>query len=61
MLKVLEEVFEINAIINKLPEQPGDVSLTYADISKAQRLLNYHPETSFKSGVEKFKEWLLKG
>ena len=61
MLKVIEEVFETNAIINKLPEQPGDVSLTYADISKAQQLLNYYPETPFKSGVEKFKEWLLKG
>jgi len=61
MLKVIEEVFDVNAIINQLPEQPGDVSLTYADISKAQQLFNYNPETPFKTGVEKFKEWLTKG
>lgn len=61
MLKVLEEVFEVKAVVNRLPEQPGDVSLTYAEISKAQQILNYYPETAFKSGVVKFKDWLLKG
>ena len=59
MLSVLEDVFEVKAIINRLPEQPGDVALTYADISKAGQLLNYHPETPFREGIEKFKNWLI--
>ena len=59
MLEVLETVFDKKAIINHLPEQPGDVSLTYADISKAKALLGYEPQTPFRKGVEIFKEWLL--
>ena len=60
MVNTLEIVFEKKAIINKLPEQMGDVSITYADISKAQRLLNYNPQTPFNVGVANFKAWLLK-
>ncbi len=60
MVNTLEIVFEKKAIINKLPEQMGDVSITYADISKAQRLLNYNPQTPFNVGVANFKTWLLK-
>ena len=59
MVNTLEAVFEKKAIINKLPEQMGDVSITYADISKAQRLLNYNPQTPFNIGVSNFKDWLL--
>jgi UDP-glucuronate 4-epimerase len=40
-----------------LPMQPGDVSKTSADISKAKRLLNYDPKTSVDEGVGKFVEW----
>lgn len=39
------------------PMQPGDVNHTFADISKAQRLLNYAPKTSFSAGIEKFIAW----
>jgi UDP-glucuronate 4-epimerase len=59
MIGTLEEVFEKKAIINHLPEQMGDVPVTYADISKASKLLNYMPATSFKQGVAEFKKWLL--
>ena len=31
-----------------------------ADISKAKRLLNYEPKTSFEDGIKKFVEWYLK-
>ena len=37
--------------------QPGDVIVTYADISKAKKLINYDPKTSFKKGIEKFANW----
>ena len=37
--------------------QPGDVDKTVSDISKAQSLLGYHPNTSFKDGIRKFIAW----
>lgn len=58
MINTLERVLGVEAIINRLPEQPGDVPQTYADISKAQRLLGYQPQTSFEAGIEAFYEWI---
>ncbi|MEM8908792.1 MAG: GDP-mannose 4,6-dehydratase [Bacteroidota bacterium] len=60
MIETIETVFEKKAIINRLPTQPGDVPQTYADISKARRLLNYEPSTSFREGIEYFRNWMLK-
>jgi UDP-glucuronate 4-epimerase len=45
------------AIIDRMPLQPGDVSITYADISKAKQLLGYNPQTKIKDGLPKFVEW----
>ena len=59
MIVTLEEVFEKKAVINKLPEQMGDVPVTYADISKAKQFLNYTPNTTFRSGIINFKDWLV--
>ena len=39
------------------PMQPGDVARTWADISKSEKLLGYHPEMSFEDGVKKFVDW----
>ena len=58
MLSTIEEVFEKKARIKYLPEQMGDVPITFADISKAEQLLNYIPKTNFKDGVINFKNWL---
>lgn len=57
MIETIERVFNKKAIINRLPMQPGDVPKTYANINKAQQLLNYHPGTTFEEGIEKFKAW----
>lgn len=43
--------------IKQLPMQPGDVEITYANISKAKNLFGYHPKFEFKEGVRKFVEW----
>ena len=59
MIQSIEEVIGEKAIIDRQPEQPGDVPLTYADISKAKELLGYEPNTTFKQGLENFKEWLI--
>lgn len=58
MIKGIETVVGKKAIINRLPEQPGDVRITYADISKAKTILGYNPQTSYLEGVEKFYQWL---
>ena len=47
------------ARINRLPDQPGDVPLTCADISKARRLLGYRPATPIAEGIPRFVEWYL--
>ena len=41
-------------------EQPGDVPITFADVSKAREKLGYNPTTSFEEGMTKFHEWYLK-
>ena len=45
------------ANIKELPEQKGDVPLTYADVSKAKKLLNYEPKVSIEEGVKLFIRW----
>ena len=44
-------------VINQLAMQPGDVDITLADISKANKLLHYQPAFNFNEGVKKFVEW----
>lgn len=58
MIETLEKVLGVKANINRLPEQAGDVPQTYADISKAQQLLNYQPQTSFEEGIQAFYAWI---
>jgi UDP-glucuronate 4-epimerase len=59
LLSTLELVLQKKANIVVYPEQLGDVSITYSDISKAKNLLAYKPATNFLSGIEKFRDWLL--
>ena len=60
MVNTLEKVFQKKAIINYMPEQMGDVAITYADIEKAKKFLNYNPQMNFEKGIQEFKNWLLK-
>jgi len=60
LIAAIEAVLGKKAIINRMPEQPGDVPLTYADISKARTLLGYDPCTKIAEGIPKFVEWYLK-
>jgi UDP-glucuronate 4-epimerase len=56
----IETALGKKATINMLPPVPGDMPTTYADISKAQRLLGYAPATRIQSGLRKFIEWYLR-
>jgi len=44
-------------ILERLPMQPGDVLVTYADVSKAGRDLGYRPQTRLGDGLARFLEW----
>lgn len=57
MVETIENELKIEAKINKLPMQMGDVDKTYADIKKARELIGYNPETEFEEGIRKFVEW----
>lgn len=57
MIATIEKVMGKKAKIERLPMQPGDVDRTVSDITKARRLLNYNPQTSFEEGIRKFMEW----
>ena len=57
LIAAIEDAVGKKAEINQLPEQPGDVPLTCADISKAKNLLGYAPTTSLKDGLPRFIEW----
>lgn len=53
----IEKALGKQARIERMPEQPGDVPLTYADISKARRLLGYDPQVQIAEGIPQFVEW----
>ncbi|MGH2552287.1 MAG: GDP-mannose 4,6-dehydratase [Chitinophagaceae bacterium] len=59
LILYIEEMTGKKTIIKQLPEQPGDVSKTFADISKARNLLGYDPQTNLKDGLKKFYDWFL--
>jgi len=60
LISAIENALGKQAKINELPEQPGDMPRTYADISKARKLLNYNPTTKLSEGLPKFVEWFLR-
>ena len=57
MIELLERATGKNAILEPNPPQAGDVPLTWADISKACRLLGYRPATRLEQGLEQFVAW----
>jgi len=60
LIVAIEKALGKTAIINQMPEQPGDMPLTCADISKARNLLHYNPTTQLSEGLPKFIEWFLR-
>src|SRR5881296_2150010 len=59
LIVAIENALGKRAKINQLPEQPGDMSLTCADISKARKLLGYKPTTRLSEGLPNFIDWFL--
>jgi len=57
LINELQTTLGVKANITQENEKPGDVKITYADISKAEKLLNYKTTVSFKEGIRKFIDW----
>jgi len=57
LIRLIEEALGKKAAIETMELQPGDVSVTYADITKAKRMLKYHPKVKMKEGIQRFVEW----
>ena len=58
MIQTLEEALGIKAARRPLPPQPGEMLVTYADLTKSRRLLGYDPQVGFEDGIRRFVEWL---
>ena len=61
LIGLLEHSLDTHAIIDRQPLQPGDVPVTFADISKSRELLGYNPTTKIADGIPKFVEWFRSG
>jgi UDP-glucuronate 4-epimerase len=57
LIGLLERELDLQAAIDRQPLQPGDVPQTFADISKARRLLGYNPQTQIEDGIRLFVNW----
>src|SRR5262249_59307736 len=57
MIAALGQALGKTPVIQQLPEQPGDVRQTYADITRASTELGYRPATPFREGLARFVEW----
>ncbi len=60
LIALIEKEIGKKADIKKLPLQPGDVEQTYADITKAKKMLGYNPQYQIEEGIKNFVEWLKK-
>ena len=57
MISVLADSLGVEAKLNLLPMQPGDVTSTYADISRSRIKLGFEPSTKISVGIPKFVAW----
>jgi len=60
LIEVLQKISGRQITIQKLGEQTGDVPVTYADINKAERLLDYKPRVTIEEGIRRFFKWYKK-
>ena len=59
-IRALEKALGKNAIINMMPMQPGDVSITWSNSALLKQLTGYVPDTDIQTGIAKFVEWYTK-
>jgi UDP-glucuronate 4-epimerase len=57
LIELIEQSLGKKAVIERHPSQPGDVPLTYADITKSRKQLGYSPKIKIDQGIPLFVEW----
>lgn len=57
LIHTISTAMKKDVAINQLPMQEGDVDITYADISKANKLIGYQPKVKLSEGIQRFIEW----
>ncbi len=60
LVELIEQALGKKAVREDLPMQPGDVNTTFADISKAKKILDYNPRTKIEEGIPRFVQWYQK-
>ena len=60
LIRLIEKSCGVDSHITQLPMQAGDVSITYADISKAKEVLGYEPKITMEQGVANYVNWFKK-
>jgi UDP-glucuronate 4-epimerase len=60
LIELLEAALGKKAAIDRRPVPPGDVPVTFADITKARDRLGYRPQIKIESGIELFIDWFRK-
>ncbi len=60
LISTIERTIGRPAIIDRNPEQPGDVPITFANVEKARRLLGYEPTTTPEVGIRAYWDWLAR-
>ncbi|QEH37398.1 UDP-glucose 4-epimerase [Aquisphaera giovannonii] len=57
LIALIAEALGKEARIDRLPEQPGDVRQTYADVTRGATELGYSPKTTFRQGLAEYVAW----
>jgi UDP-glucuronate 4-epimerase len=57
LVEMIASELGVEARLQMLPEQAGDVGRTFASVDKARALLDYDPRTSMEDGISRFIEW----
>jgi UDP-glucuronate 4-epimerase len=57
LVGMIGEACRVEPVLDRQPMQPGDVLITYADISKARKMLGYEPRTPVREGIDRFVRW----
>src|ERR1019366_7655642 len=60
LIELLEGALGKKAVIDRQPPQPGDVPVTFADITKARARLGYNPQVKIEAGIRLFIDWFWK-
>jgi len=58
LVELIESALGKKALVERKPDQPGDVPLTWADVSKSARCLGYSPKVRIEEGIPLFAAWL---